>query len=403
MNKAFKIRLYPTKKQEDLIDKTIGCCRFLYNQMLDERTNFYKENKKDKSKLKNHKYKTESQYKVDFPFLKEVPSRALQQSRLNLLSAFTNFFKKRSKYPKFKKKNKNKWSYKEPQVGNQLRFENNKLHLPKLGFVKFKGLSNDFNGLIKSVTITKDRDLTYHASILVECPEVKLERKTNNNIGIDLGLKSFVTLSNGTQITLPDVKTLDKQIQKQQKHLSRKTKGSKRRAKCKVKLAKLHKKRTNTLTHFFRHLSNTICSENQTIKVENLNVEGMLKNRKLSRKIHSVAWSRFITMLKQTAVKYNSTVEEIDRFYPSSKLCSNCNHKKDTLLLSERVFKCEKCGFELDRDLNAAINIKQYKSDELSDNEHGETINLVKKFFNFNTSCFDEVFTKPMEVCNELT
>lgn len=400
MNKAFKIRLYPTVKQSVLIDKTIGCCRFIYNQMLNERIKFYQENKDNKEVLKNHKYKTESEYKKDFEFLKEVPSRALQQSRNNLDTAYQNFFKKKCGFPKFKNKHKSRLSYKDPQVGNQIRFENNKLKMPKLGLLKFRGLSEDFKGVIKSVTVSKDRDNTYHASILVECEDVKNERKSNNTVGIDLGLKSFVTLSNGVQIDIPDVNYLDRKIKKQQKHFSRKTKGSARREKCRIKLAKLHKRKTNILNHFYRHLCNLICSENQTIKIEDLNVKGMLKNRKLSRKIHSVSWSKFIELLKQVAVKYGSVIEVVNRFFPSSKTCSHCYHVKDDLKLSDRVFYCDKCGLAIDRDLNAAINIKNYKSDELSDYKHGETINLVKKLFNFNTSCFSEVLISKIGKCN---
>lgn len=393
MNKAFKIRLYPTVKQSVLIDKTIGCCRFIYNQMLNERIKFYQENKNNKEILKNHKYKTESEYKKEFEFLREVPSRALQQSKNNLDTAYQNFFKKRSCLPKFKSKHKSRLSYRDPQVGNQIRFECDKLKMPKLGLLKFRGLSEDFKGIIKSVTVSKDRDCTYHASILVECEDIKIGRKLDNTIGIDLGLKTFVTLSSGVKIDIPNVTDLDKKIRKQQKHFSRKTKGSTRREKCRIKLAKLHKRKTNILNHFYRHLCNLICSENQTIKVEDLNVKGMLKNRKLSRKIHSVSWSKFIELLKQVAIKYDSVIKVVDRFFPSSKTCSRCRCTKEDLKLSDRVFKCENCGLEIDRDFNASINIKNYKSDELFDYKHGETVNLVKKFFNFNTSCFDEVLT----------
>lgn len=390
--RAFKIRIYPTFKQKELIEKTIGCCRFIYNQMLNERITFYQENKNNKELLRSHKYKTEKEYKEEFPFLKEVPSRALQQSRNDLLKAFNNFFRTKQGFPKFKSKHKAKLSYRDPQVGNQIRFESKKLNMPKLGPLKVRGLSEVFSGKIKSVTMIKRKDGKIEASILTDY-EVKTKKNESGIIGIDLGLKSFVTLSNGIQIDLPSVAKLDKKIIKQQKYFSRKTKGSNRREKCRLKLALLNQKRTGKLLHFHRHLVNLICSENQTIKIENLNVSGMMKNRKLSRKIQSVSWSKFIAMLKQKSLDYGSSVIEVNRFFPSSKLCSSCGEEKKELKLSDRIYTCEKCGLEIDRDFNASINILNYKSDELSDYRHGETVNLVKKFFNFNTSSFVEVFT----------
>ena len=396
--KAIKVRLYPTIKQKQLIDKTIGCCRFIYNQMLNERIAFYQAHKDDKETLKSHKYKTEKEYKVDFEFLKEVSSRALQQARNDLISAYSNFFKRKKGFPKFKSKHKSKLNYRDPQVGNQIRFENKKLNMPKLGYLKIRGLSNSFSGNIKSVTVIKRKDGKFEASILTDTETTTKDNKPRA-VGIDLGLKSFVTLSNGVQIDLPSVTELDKKIIKQQKHFSRKTKGSNRREKCRIKLASLNQQRTDKLLHFYRHLANLICSENQTIKIENLNVSGMMKNRKLARKIQSVSWSKFIAMLKQKALEYGSSVIEVDRFFPSSKLCSCCGSEKEDLKLSDRVYTCEKCGLTIDRDLNASLNIKNYKSDELSDYKHGETVNLVKKFFDFNTSCFSEVFTQPITKC----
>ncbi len=396
--KSIKVRLYPTLKQEELIDKTIGCCRFIYNQMLNERISFYQENKNNKEIIKSHKYKTEKEYKVEFPFLKEVSSRALQQSRNDLISAYNNFFKNKQGFPKFKSKHKCRWSYREPQVANQIKADEKRLQLLKLGKVKYKG--NSLVGfIIRNVTVSKDKDNKYYASVLVDVRNPVKERKSNNTVGVDLGLRSFATLSNGEQIVPINLERLNNQIVKQHKHFSRKTKGSKRKENCRIKLASLYKQRNNILNHFFWHLANKLCSENQTIKIENLNVLGMKKNSKLSKAIHNISWSNFIVKLEQKAKEFNSKVIKIDRFFPSSKMCSKCKHIKEDLKLSDRVFHCEKCGLKIDRDLNASLNIKNYKLDELFDYSHGETVNLIEKFFNFNISSFVEVITQPINKC----
>ena len=412
-NKAYLVRLYPNKEQAVLINKTIGCCRKIYNLTLNERSEFYKENKADKAKLKSHKYKTEKDYKEEFPYLTEVSSRALQQSRRDLLTAFTNFFKGRASYPVFKSFHKSKLSYREPQVSStskrkdgteavslSIRIEENKISLLKLGLVKFRGLADDFRGEIKSVTVSKDRTGKYYCSILTEQEQQRKFRTSNNKIGIDLGLSNFVTTSDGLQI-YPLTRTLlalQKKVVKQQKHLSRKKKGSSRRNKCRIKLAVLYKKLSNIQKHFFYHLANLICSENQTIKLETLGIKDMLKNRKRARSIHRISWFKFIEILKQKAVEFGSEVIQIDRYYPSSKTCSNCKKKKDDLKITDRTYVCS-CGLQLDRDLNAAINILNYKSDESSDYKQGEAVRLTKKYFDFHVSSFVELLTKNASNC----
>lgn len=411
MYKSYKIRLYPNIFQLNLINKTIGCTRFIYNQMLKERIEVYEKLKDNKRELYEYKYKTEKQYKEEFPFLKEVSANVLQQSRINLINTYKKFFnslKKTKKvgFPKFKSKHKSKWSFRMPQSRNKnfktpniLRIENNKINLPKLKLVRFKGLSNNFQGEIKSVTVIKSRSGKYFASILTEINTINhKERKNNNIIGIDLGLKNFITCSNGEMITGIKDKILDieNRIKKQQKHFSRKKKGSNRYEKCKIKLNTLHEYKRNFIDHFQWNLVNKLCSENQAISIEKLNVVGMMKNRKLSHAIYSINWGSFIQKLKSKAIEYETEIFEVDRFFPSSKMCSRCGNIKDLLELSNRTYICQ-CGLEIDRDLNAAINLRNNyllinKSAKYVDYRHGEIINPKKLIYTFYGN-FDEVPT----------
>ncbi len=421
MNKAYKIRLYPTKIQNEFIDKTIECSRFLFNQMLAERIEVYEELKDDKEKLCSYKYKTEKEYKKEFEFLKEVSSYALQQSRINLETSYKNFFKrikvKKEKvgFPKFKSKKTSKLSYKivngnfhqrEPRIC----IEKNKIKIPKLGLVKFRGLSKNFKGRITSITITKNKDNTYEASILVETDMIFKERKSNNILGIDLGLKEFLVCSDGSFIKGIKNKLfeIENKIKKQQKHLSRKNEvnkklgieNSKRKEKCRIKLAKLFQYKTNFQNHFFWHLANKLCSESQAIGVENLNVAGMIKNHKLAHSISYSGWSNFVSKLEQKSKDYKTEIIKVDRFFPSSKLCSSCGQIKQDLTLADRIYKCD-CGFETDRDLNAANNIRNYVlkilSLEHNDYKHGEIVRPFNLIYKFN-GYFDKVFIQNLSV-----
>jgi len=385
MHKAYKVRLYPTKKQAELIDKTIGCCRYVYNYSLADRVSFYEKFKDDKSMLGTYKYPTIKSLREEFSWLEEVPTNALGQSQLDLDKAYSNFFRRvkqgqKPGFPKFKKKGKCKDSYRECFAGRLPRLDkyNTGIVLLKLGKVKIRGLSKDFSGVIKNVTVSRSKSGKYYASILVEKEQIeKRKRVSDNVIGIDLGLKEFAVCSNGDFIygIKDKIAGLDVKIRKQQKHLSRKVKGSNRWYACKRRLNVLYEHRQNYLNHFQWHLANRLCSENQAISLEDLNVSGMRKNRKLSHSIQNVNWSSFVVKLEQKSKQYDTTVYKIDRFFPSSKTCSRCGKIKKDLKLSDRVYKCD-CGFEIDRDLNAAINIKNefLKSAEYVDNRHGEVV-----------------------------
>jgi putative transposase len=355
-----------------------------------------------------YKYKTEKQYKEEFEFLKEISSYALQQSRRNLEQAYKNFFRrvkqkaKKIGFPKFKSKKVSKLSYKEinghfNKKTLLIEIKDNKLKLLKLGFIKFRGLDKNFQGRIISVTIIKNKDCTYEASILVEQTEIKKERKNNNIIGIDLGLKEFLVCSNGNVFKGIKEKLyeIEKDIKKIQKHLSRKQVinkklgiiDSKRYEKTRIRLAKLFKYKTNFQNHFFWHLANKLCSENQAISLEDLNVQGMIKNHKLAHSISYSGWSNFVEKLIWKAKEYDIEIFNIDRFFPSSKLCSSCGQIKQDLTLNDRTYFCD-CGLKIDRDLNAAINIRnsylKEKSLEYSDYKHGENIRPKEIIYNFN-------------------
>lgn len=393
-HKAYKVRLYPTKKQEILILKTFGGVRFMFNQMLAERRDFYQENKDNKEILKSHKYRTEKEIKEEFTFLKEVSSRALQQARIDLTAAYRNFFKGTARFPKFKSKRFSRRSYREPQVRSSIKLIGNRVKLLKLGKVKYRGLPDEFQwdtSDIKSATISQDPDGKFYCSLLCEIPSKTSPREAGNSIGIDLGLKDFVTCSNADQIVPLNTSDIDYLIRKQQKHLSRKERGSNRYNKARIKLAKLNKKRSDKVTYFFRHLALKLCSENQTIKIEDLNVKGMKKNRKLSGAIHSVSWGKFLEILAQKAVQFGCDLIKVDRWFPSSKLCSCCGNKKDDLKLSDRIYYCESCGLKMNRDLNAAINILNYNSGESPENIHRENVRLIRKSFDLLISGFVEV------------
>jgi len=392
-NKSYKIKLYPNLEQIEIINKTIHGCRFIYNQILNEKITVYEELKNDKDKLYSYKYKTEKEYKEEYIFLKECSSRALQQSRIDLDKAFKNFYSGLKKgyfvgFPKFKSKKNSKWSYREPQLSNNkaIEIKNNKIKLLKLGWVKFKGLSEEFNGKIKSVTIENEQNGNYSASILVENDDTK-ERIDSDTIGIDFGLNSFTTMSNGEQIDIPKDYLFQKELKlkRLQKKFARQEKTSKRREITRIKINKLYKHIKNIKNHFYWHLANRICKHNKTIVIEDLNIKGMQKSN-LSSSIQRIGWSDFVNKLNQKAIEYGSEIIKANRWFPSSKTCSKCSQIKDNLTLADRVYKCE-CGLKIDRDLNASFNLRKLASEfDESLNGHGEIVRLFKLQFDLKSS-----------------
>jgi putative transposase len=365
MHVGYKFRLYPNKEQEEHINKTLGCCRFVYNHYLAEKIKAHKEDKKNLSHNQCSADLTKFKQNKEVEWLNEVARNALNNSLEDLNMAFQNFFRSNNKhgYPKFKCKNQSlqsyklDWAQKRPGVAPSIEIKGNKIKLPKLGLVKF-ARSQDMIGHIVNATISKTASGKYFVGLCVDTPKEPLPQ-TDEIIGIDLGIKDYLTDSNGNKIHNPKtLYKLEHKLTKLKRNLSRKQKGSKNRLKAKRKLAKLHEHIRNQRQDFLHKLSTKIINENQIIVLEDLNVKGMLQNHKVSKSVQDVSWYQFKEMLDYKSKWYNRQVIYIDRFFPSSQLCSACGYQNhETKNLSIREWDCPECGEHHDRDVNAAINI----------------------------------------------
>lgn len=356
MTKTYKYRLYPNKEQCTLIDKTIGCSRFVYNYYLNERIIKYKNEQinlscfdciNDLSKLKKSN---------DFIWLKEVDSTALQQSLKDLDLAYSNFFKKNSGYPKFKSKKHSKLSYRTTNTGN-IKIENSHISLRKLGKVKLK-IDRYLTGKILNATITHTRSDKYFISVCVSEDIIQFKENTNKNIGLDLGLKDFIITSDGEKFeNLRYLKQSQNKLAKLQRRLSRKTIGSNNWDKARIKVARLQEKIANQRNDYLHKLSTYFINNYDIICLEDLSVNNMIKNHKLAKSISDVSWATFVSYLSYKANWYNKTIVKVDKFYPSTKTCNVCGYKNNNLTLSDRHWTCLNCNSTLDRDINAAKNI----------------------------------------------
>ncbi|WP_296243379.1 MULTISPECIES: IS200/IS605 family element RNA-guided endonuclease TnpB [unclassified Psychrobacter] len=358
--KAYKVRLYPAIDQQVFFAKSFGCVRFIWNKMLSDKIEHYKETK---TQLKN----TPAQYKNEYEWLKEVDSLALANVQQNLRGAYNKFFKGGFGFPKFKKKGQRD-SYTTNNQKGTVAVTHNTVKLPKIGHIPAK-FPNKINGLIKSATISKTPSGKYYVSLLVETVVDEIV-KTDSNIGIDLGLTDFIVLSDGSKVANPKfLSKLQHKLAREQKILARrrvvanaqqrKLSDSRNYQKQRIKVAKIYEQITNSRTDFLHKLSFNLIKNHDVIAIEDLNVKGMVKHKKLSKAISDSSWSTFTAMLAYKAEWYGKTLVKIDRWYPSSKTCSNCGHllTKAELPLSLRSWDCPSCLQTNDRDINASINI----------------------------------------------
>lgn len=355
MFKAFKYRLYPTAPQAEKINQNIGCARFVYNQLLDDRIKVYKETKQ-KSK------KTYSVLKEEQVFLKNADSRALKHAQANLDEAYDKFFKEpNTGFPKFKNKHKCRWSYTTDNNRDAIRFDGNRLKLPKVGYVKVVE-HRLHEGRIITATISHERSGEYYASVLCEFEQPEPLPVTEKVVGIDLGLHDIIVCSDGERVEAPKhFRKSERKLAKRQRAFSRTKKGSKGHEKARLKVARCHQKIKNQRNDFLQKLSTKLIHENQVICLEDLSVKGMERNKKLAKSVSDASFSKFVEMLEYKAEWYGRKVIKIDRFYPSTQICSSCGYKNESIKglrgLKFREWICPECGEVHYRDLNAARNI----------------------------------------------
>lgn len=360
--RAYKYRLYPNKQQEVLLAKHFGCCRFIYNYALDKKVRAYQTDKTNLSRFDIQADLPNMKKSEEYCWLKDVNSLSLQASLANLDSAYTKFFREHKGFPRFKSKKDGKQSFSIPQ-NTRVDFENGRIFIPKFkGGIKTK-FHRTFEGIVKSSTISRTATGKYFVSILVEVNEPDVPMKPiceNKTVGIDLGIKTFAVLSDGTEIPNPKhlKQSLDK-VKKLQRSLSHKNKGSKNRDKARRKLALAHEKVTNRRNDFLHKVTSYLVNNYDTICLEDLNVKGMVKNHQLAQALEDISIGTFNTLLEYKAKERGVNILRIGRFEPSSKMCT-CGYINHNLTLSMRRWKCPFCGVVHDRDLLAANNIKRF-------------------------------------------
>ena len=367
MLRAVKIRLYPNKQQATQINKLLGCCRFVYNQTLARKINQYKEHNISENRTTLSYWLFHELLKDDnFLWLRQQNTNVLQQVIMDMLDAYKRFFKQHTGYPKFKTKHNNKQScrFVRYTISKRNDYTTYQLSLANIKNIKFRCnkkyaqyLQNHHDN-IRQATLMKLPCDEYYLSILVDGDLTRKVKETNEVVGIDLGIKDFVITSEGEVFNnLHFKKNETNKITKLQHQLSRKEKGSNNRNKARIKLAKTYKKISDRKQYYLHKVSNSLINENQVICMENLNVKGMIKNHKIAESILEMNFGEFRRILEYKAKWYNRKIVFVDRFYPSSKICSCCGYKYKDLTLDIREWSCPNCGNHHDRDINAATNI----------------------------------------------
>ena len=366
MLKAIKIRIYPDSVQKDFISKQLGCCRLIYNKLLDYKKTQYEQNKQSISLSQLGKYLTNLKKQDEYLFLNDVYAMCLAQTMQDLLKAYDNFFKLHKGYPKFKSKKDTKQSCRFTNLifRGKKKINGNRITLIKqLTNILFKCSRkeeiylNHNEKYIHSVTLTKTSTEKYYLSILIDY-NIIYKEKLDTVIGLDLGIKDFIVDSNGNRYENKHFyKNQEKKLKKLQRQLSKKQKGSNNRNKLKIKLAKVHEKISNQRNTYLHQITSKIVNENQIICIEDLNVKGMMSNHKLAKSIQELSLYEFRRQLEYKCKWYGRQLIVIDRFYPSSKTCHNCGHIYKDLKLNEREWICPNCGKLIDRDYNASLNI----------------------------------------------
>ena len=376
IKRAYKFRFYPTQEQEVILAQTFGCARFVYNYMLRLRTDAWFQRKERIGYHATSAILTELKKQPEYAWLKDVSSVPVQQSLQHLQTAFTNFFARRTAYPTFKSKHgKQAATY----VASGFRWNGHELTLAKMDAPLTIRWSRTIHKAAKvtSCTVSKDSAGRYFISML--CDDVVTALPTNNtHVGIDLGLTHFAILSNGEKVASPNVfRCNEKKLAKLQRRLAKKQKGSSNRAKAKRKVARVHAAIADTRRDFTHKLSTRLIRENQTIAIETLAVKNMQRNRCLAKSIGDAGWSEFVRQLEYKAKWYGRTLVGIDKWYPSSKRCSDCGFVVSKMPLSIREWACPECGVIHDRDINAACNIL---AAGLAVSAFGESVNPTQAY-----------------------
>lgn len=349
--KAYKFRIYPNVKQAGLLNKTFGTVRKFWNECVCSFNSY------DKDYNPKPKYDSSKEFREKYEWAKEISASPIQQKFRDFIEVSKQYFSKTRKSKlgrmKFKSRHHSKSSYRLPN--QKFKILENKIQLEKIGKVNCV-FDLSVEGKILSCTISKNKSNQYFVSIVTN-QEIREKEKTNKSIGIDLGISKFLTDSNGETVENPKfLEENQTKIKRIQKFLSKKKKGSRRFKKLKLRLARLHRDVVNKRDHFLHQIANKIIQENDIVCVEDLDIQGMLKEKKLSRRISDVSWSRFIQFLEYKCNWYGKKLVKIDRFFPSTKTCSACGAVKE-MGLEDRKYICDCCGLSLDRDVNAAYNI----------------------------------------------